>query len=171
MAISREDFESIVHAHQAMLYRIAFNFLRNVHLAEEVVQDVLLQLYERGPDLESPQHLKAWLRRTATHRCIDLVRRRSFQTETQLDEMPDVAMDIVEADPLLDERLRVLVASLPEIQRLVVILRYGEDMTSDEIAATLDIPSPTVRSHLQRALALLRSKAPRILGEKIYEST
>jgi hypothetical protein len=41
MAIPREDFESIVHAHQAMLYRIAFNFFRNVHTAEEVVQDVL----------------------------------------------------------------------------------------------------------------------------------
>jgi|SRR5882672_12742049 len=170
MAISREEFESIVHAHQAMLYRIAFNFLRNVHIAEEIVQDVLLQLYETGAAIDSSPHLKAWLRRAATHRCIDLVRRQSYQIEPQLDEMPDVAEENVKSDPLLDERLRILVASLPEIQRLVVILRYGEDMNSDEIAAALDIPSPTVRSHLQRALALLREKAPQILGVGVHES-
>jgi RNA polymerase sigma-70 factor (sigma-E family) len=170
MAISREEFESIVHAHQATLYRIAFNFLRNVHVAEEVVQDVFLQLYENAPEIESPQHLKAWLRRAATHRCIDLVRRRSHQVETHLDEMPDVVDVAAESDPLLDERLRILVASLPELQRMVVILRYGEDMNSDEISSALGMPSSTVRSHLQRALSLLREKAPQILGEKVYES-
>lgn len=169
MAIPREDFESIVHTHQAMLYRIAFNFLRNVHLAEEVVQDVFLELHRTIASLDSPAHLTAWLRRVVTHRCIDLSRRRSTQLETQLEEMPDVADVAREEDPLLNERLRSLVASLPEIQRLVVILRYGEDMTSDQIAAALDMPSPTVRSHLQRALALLRAKAPQFLGERIHE--
>src|SRR6185295_6826865 len=103
MAISREDFESIVHAHQAMLYRIAFNFFRNAHIAEEVVQDVLLQLYQSGAKLESPAHVSSWLRRAVTHRCIDLVRRKSVQVETQLDEMPDVAEEVQESDPLLNE--------------------------------------------------------------------
>jgi DNA-directed RNA polymerase specialized sigma24 family protein len=53
MAIPREDFESIVHTHQAMLYRVAFNFLRNVHLAEEIVQDVFLELHRTMPSLDS----------------------------------------------------------------------------------------------------------------------
>jgi RNA polymerase sigma-70 factor (ECF subfamily) len=156
--------------HQAALYRIAFNCLRNVHLAEEVVQDVLLRLYQSNAAIDSPKHLEAWLRRAAAHRCIDIVRRRSFQMETQLDELPDLAGETGESDPLLDERLRIMVASLPEIQRLVVILRYGEDMTSDEIAEALDMPGSTVRSHLQRALALLREKAPQILGVGVHES-
>jgi RNA polymerase sigma-70 factor (ECF subfamily) len=169
MAIPREDFESIVHTHQAMLYRVAFNFLRNVHLAEEIVQDVFLELHRTMPSLDSSAHLTAWLRRVVTHRCIDVSRRRSTQMETQLEEMPDVAGVAREEDPLLNERLRVLVASLPEVQRLVVILRYGEDMNSDQIAAALDMPAPTVRSHLQRALALLRAKAPQVLGERIHE--
>ncbi len=170
MAIPREDFESIVHAHQAMLYRIAFNFFRNVHTAEEVVQDVLLRLFESKASIESQAHLVAWLRRAVTHRCIDLVRLKSSQMETQVDTMPEVAEEVPESDPLLHERLRVLVASLPEVQRLVVILRYGEDMNSDEIGAALDMPSPTVRSHLQRALALLREKAPQVLGEGVHGS-
>jgi RNA polymerase sigma-70 factor (ECF subfamily) len=135
-----------------------------------VVQDVLLQLFETAPDIASPAHLQSWLRRAVTHRCIDLARRKRMQVETQVEEMPEVADELPENDPLLDERLRRLVASLPEIQRLVVILRFGEDLDSEEIGAALDMPSPTVRSHLQRALALLREKAPRILGEKFHES-
>jgi len=67
--------------------------------------------------------------------------------ETTLEEMPDVAGEVREDDPLLNERLRILVGSLPEIPRLVVILKYGEDMDSDQIAAALDMPSSTVRRH------------------------
>jgi RNA polymerase sigma-70 factor (ECF subfamily) len=170
MAIPRDDFEAIVHAHQAMLYRIAFGFFRNVQLAEDLVQDVFLDLFGSDADIESPSHLTAWLRRAVTHRCIDLARRRSTQVETQVDEMPEVAEEVTEGDPLLHERLRVLVASLPETPRLIVILRYGEDMNSDEIAAVMDMPASTVRSHLQRALALMRAKAPQILGEATHES-
>ena len=56
-------------------------------------------------------------------------------------------------------RLRRLVASLPERQRLVVILRYQEDLEPVEIAALLDVSVNTVKSQLQRALILLREKA------------
>jgi RNA polymerase sigma-70 factor (ECF subfamily) len=171
MPISREDFEAIVHQHQRMLYRVAWNFFRNASIAQEIVQDVLLQLFETEPAIASTAHLQSWLRRAVTHRCIDLARRKHTHLETQVDDLPDVAEEAPESDPLLDDRLRRLVASLPEIQRLVVILRFGEDMDSEEIAAALDLPSPTVRSHLQRALALLREKAPRVLGGEINVST
>lgn len=165
-----DDFESLVQRHQAMLYRIAFNFFRNVHVAEEVVQDVFLKLYELRETIQSPEHLSTWLRRAVTHRCIDVRRLGSMQKESQLDELPEIADELPEADPLLTERLRRLVASLPEKQRMIVILRYGEDMDSDEIGAALDMPPSTVRSYLQRALVLLREKAPRILGEEINGS-
>src|SRR4051812_994237 len=61
MAYGRDDFESIVRSHQAMVYSIAYHFFRNEHLAEEVAQDVFLQLYEQLATIESPSHLTAWL--------------------------------------------------------------------------------------------------------------
>jgi RNA polymerase sigma-70 factor (ECF subfamily) len=170
MAISRilkDDFESVVHRHQAMLYRIAFNFFRNAHIAEEVVQDVFLKLYENLDTIDSPERVESWLRRTATHRCIDVWRMGMLLNETQLNEIQDVAAEAPESDLLLNEILRGLVGSLPEKHRMIVILRYAEDMNSDEIGAAMDMPAATVRSYLQRALALLREKAPRALGEEI----
>src|SRR3989442_10389374 len=106
MAIMDDDFESLVRKHQAMLYRIAFNFFLSAPLAEEIVQDVFLQCFENLDSIQSDEHLKAWLRRAATHRCIDVLRSGRAQKELQLDELPDVVDPISEGDPLLSEQLR-----------------------------------------------------------------
>ena len=65
------------------------------------------------------------------------------------------------SDALLSESLRKHVAALPEWQRAVVVLRYGEDMDLSEIAHTLDIPLNTVKSRLHRALECLRDTLDR----------
>jgi RNA polymerase sigma-70 factor (ECF subfamily) len=67
-------------------------------------------------------------------------------------------------DPLLDRRLQALIASLPEKPRLVMILRFQEEMMPEEISRTLDMPVRTVKSHLQRSLAMLREKIERSMG-------
>src|SRR5258708_3582422 len=64
-------------------------------------------------------------------------------------------------------RLEHLLTTLPEAQRAALILRYQEDMLPDEIAAALDAPVATVKSHLQRGLKLLRAKATSNLREFI----
>jgi len=68
---------------------------------------------------------------------------------------------------MLRERLRKLVQSLPEKARTVMILRYQEDLDPEEIARTLEMPVRTVKSHLQRSLALLREKLSRARGELV----
>ena len=65
----------------------------------------------------------------------------------------------------LATRLETLLATLPEAQRAALILRYQEDLTPEEIAATLDAPLATVKSQLQRGLKLLRAKAAPHLKE------
>ena len=62
-------------------------------------------------------------------------------------------------------RLEQLLNTLPEPQRAALILRYQEGLTPEEIAATLDAPLATVKSHLQRGLKLLRAKATDRLKE------
>ncbi len=67
---------------------------------------------------------------------------------------------------MLGETLRRLIATLADAPRMVMILRYQEDLDPMEIAQLLDMPVATVKSHLQRSLALLRGKlARRGLGE------
>lgn len=163
--MTRTDFEQTLREHEAMVYSIAYGFFNNRAWAEEVAQDVFLRLYEKRTSIRSGKHAEFWLRRAVTHRCIDTLRRHSVRLEVQLEMLPEVPVSPAGRDPLLEDTLRRLVASLPERPRAVVVLRYGEDMDVADIAAVLDMPQSTVRTHLERGLDLLREKAARCMGE------
>jgi RNA polymerase sigma-70 factor, ECF subfamily len=161
------DFEGLVREHQAMVFSLAYHLLHDRAAAEEIAQDVFVQLHSRVGRLESPEHVKFWLRRTASHRSIDCLRKRKLRAETALEDAPEPAAAANPGDPMLSRRLRQLVASLPEKARMIVVLRYQEDMELAEIAKTMAIPVNTVRSHLHRSLALLRDKVQRTMGSGV----
>lgn len=153
-----DRFEELVREHQAMVFSMACRYLRNRALAEEIAQDVFLQLYRKLPTLESPDHVLHWLRWVTAHRLIDHSRQEKRRPQSPLKDAPEPAAadPMSSADPLLADVLRDLVAALPENARVVMILRYQEDLDPMDIARALDMPIATVKSHLQRSLALLR---------------
>lgn len=152
------DFAGIVREHQAMVYSIGWNFLRNHATAEEVAQDVFLQLHRNLGSIESPAHLTNWLRRVTTQRCIDAVRRARVRPQVALDRTAEPSAPGHQPDPLLAGRLDRLIDELPERAKMIVVLRYQEEMEPAEIAETLAMPVGTVKSSLHRALALMRGR-------------
>src|SRR2546421_4651093 len=120
-------FSEIVGAHQAMVFSIAFHFFGDRDRAADVAQDIFLQLYRNLGSISTPAHLVHWLRQVATRRCIDEVRRVRLRA-VPLDEVPELAAADRAADPLLGRTLRRLIGALPEVQRLVVTLRYQEEL-------------------------------------------
>ncbi len=159
------EFEMIVRQHQAMVFSIAYHLLHDRTLAEEVAQDVFLQLHASLSKVQSAEHAVFWLRKVAVHRSIDAARSRNSRPEVTLEQIPEPADVPSFSDPLLSARLRQLVAALPENARAVIVLRYQEEMGPEEISCTLGMPLATVKSHLQRALAMLREKVSRTIGE------
>lgn len=157
-------FTEIVRLHQSMVFSIAQHFLADRSAAEELAQDVFLQLHASLPTLKSKDHVKFWLRRVTAHRCIDYQRRRRV-SQISLEDAPEPVASTHSADPFLERRVRQLIATLPEKPRMVVILRYQEDMSPEDIAEALGMPLATVKSHLQRSLAMLREKMTRTIGE------
>ena len=152
-------FEDLVREHQAMVFSLALHFLGDRAAAEESAQDVFLQLHRHLEDMQSAEHVVFWLRRVTVNRCISEARRRGRRPEISLDEVEEPEAPAVDCDPLADEQLRKIVASLPEKARGVVVLRYQEDLDPEDIARVLGMPVNTVKSQLQRALAMLRRKA------------
>jgi RNA polymerase sigma-70 factor, ECF subfamily len=157
-------FARLIRAHERCVYSLALRALGNAAEAEELAQDVFFQLYQDLGRIESMDHLLHWLRRTASHRVIDRIRQRDRRPSVRsLGEIEcDVAAEAVdgaaEADPLLADRLRRHLADLPAIARLVLILRYQEDLDPGEIAQVLDLSRNTVKSHLRRSLERLRAE-------------
>jgi len=158
-------FASVLRAQQSMVFSIAYHFLRDRSAAEEVAQDVFLQLHRRFDDLKSDMHISFWLRKVASHRSIDYARKRKLQPSVGLDDAPPPSVDDQPRDHFLHRRLQSLIGSLPEKPRMVMVLRYQEDLMPEEIASLLDMPVRTVKSHLQRSLAMMREKIDRSMGD------
>jgi len=156
-------FESLVREHQGMVFSLAYHFLHDRAAAEDMAQEVFLHLFRNLRSIQTPEHLKFWLRKVASHRCIDHL--RGHQPQSSLDDLPEIADSKAEGDLLLEERLRRLVGSLPERARMAVVLRFQEELEYHEIAEIMEIPINTVKSNLQRALALLRGKLARCMGD------
>jgi RNA polymerase sigma-70 factor (ECF subfamily) len=160
-------FAALVRRHQRLVFSLALRMLSDRHNAEDLAQEVFLQLHRKLDVIESATHLEFWLRKVTTHRAIDRLRQEPRHETVELEEGMDTMADAGEDDPLLQRRLGELVEQLPPAPRAVILLRYQEDLDPLEIARTLDMPVNTVKSHLKRSLAALRS---RVLGISLIDS-
>ena len=151
-----DAFAAIIEQYQGIVFGIAYNFLSNRAVAEEIAQDVFLQLFRSIAAIHSYTHLVHWLRQVTSRRCIDQVRHHRLR-RVDLDEA-DLATAPRLQDPLLARRLRERIAALPDLQRLILTLRYQEDLGPADIGRTLGMPENTVKSYLHRALTALRKE-------------
>jgi RNA polymerase sigma-70 factor, ECF subfamily len=162
------DFEKLVDEHQSMVFSLALRMTGDRGLAEEIAQDVFLELDKNLGRIESPEHALNWLRRVVMNRSADALRRqrvRGMNLWVEMDENHGAIQE--QRGSPLGSRLEALLETLPSPQRATLVLRYQEGLTPDEIAATLESPLATVKSNLQRGLKLLRAKAESHLKEYI----
>jgi RNA polymerase sigma-70 factor, ECF subfamily len=151
-----EAFAAIIEEYQSLVFGIAFNFLSDRGVAEEIAQDVFLQLFRSIAAIHSHTHLLHWLRQVTSRRCIDQTRRNRLR-RVELDDADLTASPKV-SDPFLAKQLRARIARLPDLQRIILTLRYQEDLGPTDIGRTLGLPENTVKSHLHRALTALRKE-------------
>jgi RNA polymerase sigma-70 factor (ECF subfamily) len=161
---SADAFAQLVRGNQARVFSVALRLTGRREDAEELAQDVFVQLHTALAQIESAAHLRHWLLRTVSHRSIDRLRQRGRQPRVvQLDASHDAAEVEHIIDPLAQRRLRLLLLQLPPDARAVVLLRFQEDLEPAQITAVLGMPVNTVKSHLRRSLQWLRAQ---IAGEE-----
>ncbi len=159
-------FATLVRAHQGSVFSIGLRMLNRRDLAEDLAQDVFLQLYRKLDSIETLEHLGFWLRRVASNLAIDRLRRAPYSATQPLDAAMEPAADVAPEDPLLTRELGRLLDELSPPARAVMVLRYQEDRDLAEIAQTLEMPLNTVKSHVKRSLTALRS---RMIGAQLVD--
>ena len=153
----RESFEEYVSVRGDRLLRFAYVLCGDRHLAEDLVQDVLVRAHRRWSRIEAEQP-DAYLR-VAIVRAHLSWRRRLASTEKVTADPPDHggrAGDFTQRLAARDE-LWALLARLPRAQRAVLVLRFYEDLDDHRIAEVLGCAPGTVRVHASRALGTLRT--------------
>ncbi|HVK21045.1 MAG TPA: SigE family RNA polymerase sigma factor [Actinokineospora sp.] len=145
------------------LLRYATTLTCDPHLAEDIVQEVLLRAqrkWTRIGAMDPPDH---YVRRMITNEYLSLRRRKSFhEVRTAPDSMADHDPSVADGTAAYDERDEMLarIRGLPPRQRTALALRYYCDLSDAEIAHTMRCRPGTVRGHLSRALATLRTLTP-----------
>jgi RNA polymerase sigma-70 factor (sigma-E family) len=149
---------TVLHAaHYRGLVRTAALLLHRTDLAEEVVQDAFVGLHRRWGRLRDPERAVAYLRQSTVNgarsagRRMATAQRKQPALEAGLTAVPDPAGGVAERESVLQA-----LATLPQRQREVLVLRYYADLSEAAIAEALGISPGTVKAHASRGLAALR---------------
>ena len=142
------DFQSFYQTHSASVFRAAFRVTGNRADAEDVLQTVFLHILNLTPPLDLANTSVSYVRRAASNAAIDLLRKKSAQSESPLDGRPDPQAHT--ASFLLKETLRRALARLKPDDAELFVLREVEGLTYDELAEQLELERGTVASRLHR---------------------
>jgi RNA polymerase sigma-70 factor (ECF subfamily) len=155
-------WDEVVREHADRVYRLAFRLSGNRADAEDLTQETFVRVFRSLADYQ-PGTFEGWLHRITTNLFLDMVRRRQ---RVRFDALPEDAGDRLPSREFgpeqaydqrnLDPEIQRALDALPADFRVAVVLCDLEELSYEEIAATLDIKVGTVRSRIHRGRALLR---------------
>ena len=148
----RLSLQPAMDRYELSVFRAAYYICKNRQDAEDVCQETFLAYFSEDRDFESPEHIRAWLLRTAINKAKNVCRAFWRRNRESLDDHAEIAAAADSADAgLLDAVLR-----LPVRCRSVIHLFYYEDLSVSETAELLGISENTVKSQLHRGRKLLK---------------
>ena len=156
----QEALVTLLRAVEHHVYRTAYYILGSEQDALDASQEALLRIYSKIGTYEEKAQFKTWVQRIVTNICIDKCRKKRPGVSIDDSELVLVASDRVEDEALagfVADEIRQAIARLPEHHRTVVVLRYLEDFSYNEIAEALNLPLNTVKSYLFRARRQLQA--------------
>ena len=167
----QQAFAELVDLYQDKLYHMAYRMLSNRQEAEDVVQDTFLRVYKNLDRFDETLKFSTWIYRIATNLCIDRLRKRkpiySLDAESQdyegLDGYSMIPSDdkTPESELILSDTQRIIhqaMESLPPKYKSVMMLRYIQDLSLQEVGDILGMPVTTIKTRVHRGREFLRKK-------------
>src|SRR6266536_1717717 len=155
-----EAYAALVQRFQGMAYATAFRRVRDPHLAQDLVQDAIIEAFLHLPQLKEPSAFPGWFRQIVLRQCTRVLRQASIQC-TSIEAVSEGLLAESNSEELalrgeVHACVRSAVASLPAHEQLVTVLFYGYRYSYNEISAFLKIPLTTVKKRLYSARRKLK---------------
>ena len=162
-------YNGLVVKYQRQVYNLAYRMLGNAEDAGDLVQDTFLRAYSALASFRQDASFLTWLYKITSNLCIDHLRSRKSRSALSLDaemeEGREPAASYRQASPedtvvrdAVKDVVHHAILNLPEKYRAVVVMRHLQEMSVEDIAVTLDLPTGTVKTHLFRAREMLRER-------------
>jgi RNA polymerase sigma-70 factor (ECF subfamily) len=166
-----EAFHSLFEKYKDLVYSVALRYSGDTTVAQDIAQDTFLKLFSTIGSFRGDSNFDAWLYRMVVNSCFDQ-KRRTRRLIPLLDGVLDVLRthDVSVLDEVLRSEMsthvREVVDGLAPDQRMVVVLRYTQGLSYDEIAAILGCAPGTIASRLNRAHKVLERRLSRLAGTR-----
>lgn len=156
-------FVDILDSYHGLMLRTAYSIVKDQDIAEDIVQNALIQAWRHLHSLREPGALRSWLLRIVVNQCISFKRHLSRSTRflqeafaEQETEQASLIADYAEGRVERDWDLARAIESLPMKQRTAIALHYYQGMTLPEMSHALQTPENTLKKRIQAALGNLR---------------
>jgi RNA polymerase sigma-70 factor, ECF subfamily len=162
-------YGEIVEIYKDKVFQLCFRILGNRHEAEDMAQEAFIRAYVNISSFNIDLKFSTWLYRIATNLCIDRIRKKKpdYYLDAEVSGTDGLTMySQVAADTILpedeieslelQETIQREITKLPEKYRSVIVLKYIEELSLNEISEILDIPLGTVKTRIHRGREALR---------------
>jgi len=162
LAGEQDAFAQLVERYKDPVYHVAYRMLNNAAEAEDVAQETFVRAYTQLGTYKSEHRFSTWLLSITSHLAIDQLRRRRFLA-LPLEDVPflewladdDTGPEEAALEGERQDEMQLLIQRLPAKYRAVVVLRYWQDLSYEEIATALNLTPALVKARLHRARELL----------------
>lgn len=168
-----DAFEAMFRAYYPQLRRFAAEYVGSEERARDVVQEVFLQIWQKGDEWSVRRSLKSYLFQAVRNRALNEVRRQGTKEETEEElahektaQDGQTALDAVH-ESALSKEVEAAINDLPERRRMAFLLHRRHGFTYKEVACIMDITAKTVENQIGRALQSLREALSPIFSRKI----
>lgn len=166
-----EAYAALVQRFQGMAYAIAYRYVGNHQLAQDLVQDAVIEAFLHLPQLKEPSAFPGWFRQIVFRQCTRLLRKVALPLSSLEAVNVDLTAEMDVENLILQlEResfVRSALASLPRHEQLVASLFYGCGYSYKEVSAILKVPITTVKKRLHSARQKLRMQLESTLRDEI----
>ncbi|WP_342512006.1 RNA polymerase sigma factor [Sporosarcina sp. FSL K6-1522] len=165
LAGNKQAYEHIIRKYKDPLYGTILRMTRNPHDAQDLAQEAFIKVYQQLEKYDDKGSFSSWFYRVAINHCLDEFRKKRYkmkQVEIQEETIGNVdSPEIVFFKNERSRQLERLIATLPEDERLIILLRYVNELSYQAISELVDIPLATVRNKLHRAKKKMRETVKR----------
>ncbi|WP_223491383.1 RNA polymerase sigma factor [Sutcliffiella horikoshii] len=171
LAGNKQAFAFIINRYKNRLYAMVLRMVKNSEEAKDLVQECFIKVYGQLDKYERKGSFASWLYRVSVNHCMDTFRKKQLHTVEYSDETGGGSLtpEVIYLQKEKYKQLESLLATLKKEDRLIVLLKYTNDLSYEEIGAILDIPIHTVANKIHRAKNQMRKKVQQEKGGYFHE--